>query len=137
MARPGLSAAVPVSALRGYLRDIRGGGRARERWALALHGALRSRMRRAGPPGSGRGAGVEPVAGRPASYAIRVAGRWYSWERVRLVLREALELHLPEEERSQGARDLARFLHADRPALVEYVLARPKLEEIWRRIHEA
>jgi hypothetical protein len=94
-------------------------------------------MRRAGPPGSGRGAWIEPVVGRPGSYWIRVAGRWYPWERVRLVLREALELHLPEEERSPGARDLARFLHADRPTLVEYALARPKLEEIWRRIHEA
>ncbi len=128
--------AVQVQALRGYLRDIRGGGRARERWALAFHGALRSRMRREGPPGIGRGEGVEPVAGQPASYLIRVAGRWYSWERVRLVLRETLELHLPEGERSREARDLARFLHADRPTLVEYALARPKLEEIWQRIHE-
>ncbi len=76
------------------------------------------------------------MAGQPASYLIRVAGRWYPWERVRLVLREALELHLPEGERSQEARDLARFLHADRPTLVEYALARPKLEEIWQRIHE-
>jgi hypothetical protein len=56
---------------------------------------------------------------------------------VRLVLREALELHRPEEERSREARDLARFLHADRPTLVEYVLARPKLEEIWQRIQAA
>jgi len=94
-------------------------------------------MRRAGPPGSKWEAGVEPVTGRPGSYWIRVAGRWYPWERVRLVLREALELHLPEEERSSEALDLARFLHADRPTLVEYALARPKLEEIWRRIHEA
>jgi hypothetical protein len=94
-------------------------------------------MRRAGPPSGGRGAGIEPVVGRPGSYWIRVAGRWYPWERVRLVLREALELHLPEEERSPEARDFARFLHADRPTLVEYALARPKLEEIWRRIHEA
>ena len=94
-------------------------------------------MRRAGPLGGGWGTGVESVAGHPASYQIRVAGRWYPWERVRLVLREALELHLPEEERSPGAQDLARFLHADRPTLVEYALARPKLEEIWRRIHEA
>lgn len=94
-------------------------------------------MRRAGPPGGGRGAGVEPVVGRPGSYWIRVAGRWYPWEHVRLVLREALELHRPEEERSREARDLARFLHADRPTLVEYVLARPKLEEIWQRIQAA
>jgi hypothetical protein len=94
-------------------------------------------MRRAGPPAGGRGAGVEPVTGRPGSYWIRVAGRWYPWERVRLILREALELHLPKEERSPEARDLTRFLHADRPTLVEYALARPKLEEIWRRIHEA
>jgi hypothetical protein len=95
-------------------------------------------MRRAGPPGGGWWkARVELVAGRPGSYWIRVAGRWYPWDRVRLVLREALELHLPEEERSQEAWDLARFLHAARPTLVEYALARPKLEEIWRRIHEA
>jgi hypothetical protein len=95
-------------------------------------------MQRAGPPRSGWwGTRVEPVAGGPGSYWIHVAGRWYLWERVWLVLREALELHLPEEERSPEARDLARFLHAARPTLVEYALARPKLEEIWRRIHEA
>lgn len=58
-----------------------------------------------------------------------------SWERVQPLLRRALEVDAPAEARSQEARDLAAFLHAERPTRIQYILARKKLMEIWRNLN--
>lgn len=91
-----------------------------------------TQLRRIGPPRSGRG--QVALLGQGGSYAVRIGGRWYPWDRVRLALRRALELDRPPTQRSQEARDLARFLWGA-PTRVGYVLARPRLMQIWREIH--
>ncbi|GAA6745314.1 hypothetical protein Thermus71318_08150 [Thermus brockianus] len=91
-------------------------------------------MRRVGPPGRGRRGEVERLVGQAGSYALRVGGRWYPWDTVREALRRALELDRPPHERSREAKDLAAFLWSPRPDRVGYVLARPRLLQIWRDI---
>jgi len=125
-----------VQALRRYLADRRG-ARGTDP-ALLLYGALRSRLRETGPPRPSHGSeSPRPIAGRGSTFAIRIGGRWYSWELVRGLLRAALELDRPPHERSQEARDLAAFLWADRPTIVQYALARPTLLRIWHAIRSA
>ncbi len=136
MARLAVDPKVQVSALRRYVADRRGSRGADP--ALLLYGALRSRLRKIGPPPLSHGSeGPRPIAGRGFSYAIRIGGRWYSWELVRTLLREALEADRPPHERSQEARDLAAFLWAERPTTVQYALARPALMRIWHAIYRA
>ncbi|ULR41386.1 hypothetical protein [Thermus sp. NEB1569] len=133
MAGRDAGAAVQVRALRAYVRERR--GRPGPDPALLLWGALNARMRRVGPPGRGRRGEVERLVGQAGSYALRVGGRWYPWDVVRAALRRALELDRPPHERSREARDLAAFLWSPRPDRVGYVLARPRLLQIWREIH--
>ncbi len=133
MAGRDAGAAVQVQALRAYVRERR--GRSDVDPALLVWGALNARMRRVGPPGRGRREEVERLVGQAGSYALRVGGRWYPWDTVREALRRALELDRPPHERSREARDLAAFLWSPRPDRVGYVLARPRLLQIWREIH--
>lgn len=93
-------------------------------------------LRRVGAPrGLGDGEHALAVA-QGGSYQVRIGGRVYPWDRVRLALRRALELDRPPGDRSQEARDLAALLWSPRPNRVQFILARPKLMEIWREIHE-
>lgn len=91
-----------------------------------------SSLRRIGPPREGRGSlSLVAYAG---SYAVRIGGRWYPWDRVRAALRQALEADLPPQRRSQEAKDLAAFLWGP-PTRVGYILARPRLLRIWEELH--
>ncbi len=133
MAGRDAGAAVQVQVLRAHLRERR--GRSDVDPALLVWGALNARMRRVGPPGRGRRGEVERLVAQAGSYAIRIGGRWYAWGAVREALRRALELDRPPHERSQEAKDLAAFLWSPAPNRVGYVLARPRLLQIWREIH--
>lgn len=91
-------------------------------------------MRRMGPPGAGRGH-EQPLLAQYRSYVIQVGPRQVPWSRVQPMLRQALEADHPPERRSQAARDLAAFLHAERPTRVQTALARPVLMELWRNLN--
>jgi hypothetical protein len=136
VARLDADTAVQVQALRRYLADRRG-ARGPDP-ALLLYGALRSRLRETGPPRPSHGSeSPRPLTGRGLTFAVRIGGRWYPWEPVRTLLREALEVDRPPHERSQEARDLAAFLWAERPTTVQYALARPALMRIWHALHSS
>ncbi|AZF88292.1 hypothetical protein [Meiothermus phage MMP17] len=133
MARCGAQETIPLQRLRACLshaRAKRGGADP----ALLLAAALRERMRRMGPPGTGRGH-EQPLLAQYRSYVIQIGRRQVSWHLVRPLLRQALEADLPPERRSQAARDLAAFLHAERPTRVQYALARPLLVELWQNLN--
>lgn len=87
-----------------------------------------------GPPAPNEGT-EQPLLGHPHSYAIRVGGRWVAWNRLQPLLRRALEADHPPQRRSQAARDLAAFLHAERPTRVQAALARPLLVELWQNLN--
>lgn len=93
-------------------------------------------LRRAGVPRERRGDGILAPVGWAGSYRISIGGRLYPWDRVRAALRRAMELDRPPSERSQEARDLAALLWSPHPTRVQFILARPRLMEIWREIHE-
>lgn len=63
---------------------------------------------------------------------LRAESHWYMWDEVRGPLRAALELHLPDNQRSSGAKSLESFLHLGDEGDYEYWLfkAREKLLEI-------
>lgn len=93
-------------------------------------------MRRTGPPsGAGGGEPRQPLLASCHTYELRVGHHRIPWERVQPLLRQALEADAPAEARSQEARDLAAFLHAERPTRIQYILARKKLMEIWRNLN--
>ena len=102
--------------------------------ALLFAAGLRARMRRMGAPSQWSGL-EQPFLSSASCYALRVE-RWeIPWSRVQPLLRAALEVDVPAKARSQEARDLADFLHAERPTRVQYILARKKLMEIWRNLN--
>lgn len=131
----GCSAETPIQMrnLRSYLlhaRAKRGGTDP----ALLLAAALRARMRRIGPPKSGDGL-EQPFLAQCDSYALRVGHREIPWSRAQPVIRAALEADLPPPQRSQAARDLAAYLHAERPTRVQAALAYPLLRQLWRNLN--
>lgn len=77
---------------------------------------------------------VRALVGQYRTYELRVGGTRIPWEIVQPLLRAALEADLPVHQRSQEARDLAEFLHAERPTRVQYVLARGRLMQIWQNL---
>jgi len=91
-------------------------------------------MKRMGAP-SQRGNLEQPFLSSASCYALRVGQREIPWSRVRPLLRAALEADIPAKQRTQEARDLAAFLHAERPTRIQYILARKKLMEIWRNLN--
>lgn len=102
--------------------------------ALLFAAALRTRMKRMGAP-SQRGNLEQPFLSSTSCYALRVKQREIPWSRVQPLLRAALEVDVPAKARSQEARDLAAFLHAERPTRIQYILARKKLMEIWQNLN--
>lgn len=131
----GRSAQTPIQMqkLRAHILHARA-KRGRADPALLLAAALRARMRRIGPPKSGGGL-EQPFLAQCDSYALRVGHREIPWSRAQPVIRAALEADLPPDKRSQAARDLAAYLHAERPTRVQAALARPLLVEIWRNLN--
>jgi hypothetical protein len=91
-------------------------------------------MRRMGAPGQ-RGNLEQPFLASASCYALRVGHREIPWSRVQPLLRAALEADAPAKARSQEARDLAAFLHAENPTRIQYILARKKLMEIWQNLN--
>lgn len=91
-------------------------------------------MRRTGPPREGRGLG-QPIIASCHSYEIRIGGRRIPWDRVQPLLRRALEVDHPPECRSQEARDLAAYLHVERPTRVQAALAYPLLRQLWQNLN--
>mgnify|MGYP005851491101 CR=1 FL=1 len=94
---------------------------------------LRSSLIRGGPPSArASDSAARPITtGRAMPFNVAVAGRKIPWDSIRPHLREALELGRPEKKRSAYARYLAEYLHAETPTLLQYILARPKLLQIW------
>ena len=91
-------------------------------------------MRRMGAPNKPTGL-EQPLVSRVGSYVLRIRHTDIPWNKIQPLLRRALEVETPVERRSQAARDLATFLHAERPTRVQTALARPLLVEIWRNLN--
>ena len=72
--------------------------------------------------------------GRVKSHTVSVGTRKIPWDSIRPHLRDALELDRPEKLRSADARYLAEFLHAEKPSLLQFVLARKRLNQIWHAL---
>lgn len=102
-------------------------------WALA--GALRYAVRRAGIPSDPytRPRDAELVS-RPVFYILKFNGKSYPWSLVSRLLREAIEAD--SSKPSQEAADLRAFLWDEKPNLVTFILARPRLEWLARRLEE-
>lgn len=102
-------------------------------WSLA--GALRYAVRRGGIPSNlyARPREAELVS-RPVFYILKFNGKSYPWSLVSRLLREAIEVDSPSP--SQEAKDLRTFLWSENPNLVTFILARPKLEWLARRLEE-
>ncbi len=102
-------------------------------WALA--GALRYAVRRAGIPSDpyARPRDAELVS-RPVFYILKFNGKSYPWSLVSRLLREAIEAN--SSSPSQEATDLRTFLWGEKPNLVTFILARPRLEWLARRLKE-
>lgn len=127
---------IPVQHLRAYLSHTRA-QRGRTDPVILFSAALRTKLKVIGPPpppGRSIGTGLG-LTSATRSYHLQVGRRWYAWNRVQRLLRHALEADQPPEKRSQAARDLAAFLHADRPTRVQYALARPLLVELWQNLN--
>jgi len=133
MAGRSAQTAVSVQQLRVVLSHLRA-QRGRADVALLFAAALRARMRRMGAPSQWSSL-EQPFLSSASCYALRVERREIPWSRVQPLLRAALEVDVPAKARSQEARDLADFLHAERPTRVQYILARKKLMEIWRNLN--
>jgi len=133
MAERNTQTAVSVQQLRVVLSHLRA-QRGRADVALVFAAALRARMKRMGAP-SQRGNLEQPFLSSTSCYALRVGRREIPWSRVQPLLRAALEADIPAKARSQEARDLAAFLHAERPTRIQYILARKKLMEIWQNLN--
>lgn len=102
-------------------------------WALA--GALRYAVRRAGIPGNPYSRPEDTaLASRPVYYILKFNGRSYPWSLVSRILREAIEADSPNP--SQEAKDLRTFLWSENPNLVTFILARPRLEWLVKRLEE-
>ena len=109
--------------------------------AAIIASILRSaRLIGAGAPPSRKSDSIaRPVcAGSAVHSYVYLGARKIPWDTVRVHLRAALELERPHGERSPNARYLAEYLHAERPTLLHYILARPKLLQIWHALkHQA
>jgi len=102
-------------------------------WALA--GALRYAVRRGGIPSNPYARPREAeLASRPVFYILRFNGKSYPWSLVSRLLREAIEANSPSPP--QEAADLRTFLWSENPNLVTFILARPRLEWLARRLEE-
>lgn len=102
-------------------------------WVLA--GALRYAVRRGGIPSNPYARPKEAeLASRPAFYILRFNGGSYPWSLVSRLLREAIEAN--SSSPSQEAADLRTFLWSENPNLVIFILARPRLEWLARRLEE-
>lgn len=102
-------------------------------WALA--GALRYAVRRAGIPSNPYAPPKDAeLASRPVFYILKFNGRSYPWSLVSRLLREAIEAD--SSKPSQEATDLRAFLWDEKPNLVTFILARPRLEWLARRLEE-
>ena len=124
-----------VKRLQRVRREIlqRGTYTHRALWALA--GALRYAVRRRGIPSNPYARPREAkLASRPVFYILRFNGRNYPWSLVSRLLREAIEANSLSP--SQEAADLRTFLWSENLNLVTFVLARPRLEWLARRLEE-
>lgn len=99
---------------------------------------LRSQLVRAGPPPASLDTSpISPATtGRAISFIVRVGSRQMPWSAIQPHLRAALELDRPERQRSAEARYLAEFLHAERPSHLHYILAKPRLWQIWHALQQ-
>lgn len=102
-------------------------------WSLA--GALRYAVRRGGIPSDPYTRPKEAeLASRPVFYILKFNGKSYPWSLVSRLLREAIEADSPNP--SQEAADLRTFLWGENPNLVTFILARPRLEWLARKLEE-
>jgi hypothetical protein len=100
-----------------------------------LAGALRYAVRRGGIPFNPYARPREAeLASRPVFYILKLNGKSYPWSLVSRLLREAIEANSPSP--SQEAADLRTFLWSESPNLVTFILARPRLEWLARRLEE-
>lgn len=74
------------------------------------------------------------MASRPVFYILKFNGKSYPWSLVSRLLREAIEADSPNP--SQEAADLRTFLWGENPNLVTFILARPRLEWLARKLEE-
>lgn len=102
-------------------------------WALA--GSLRYAVRRGGIPANPYARPRdEELVSRPVYYILRFNGKSYPWSLVSRLLREAIEAD--SSSPSREAKDLRAFLWSENPNLVTFILARPRLEWLARRLEE-